>query len=249
MLTRTAFSRLRRDPEGENYRYLDQRLEPAMLLLSIAFIPILLAPVLADLSSEASRGLILAGWVLWGLFAAEFLLLLYLAPDRRQMLRDHKVDALIVFVPILRPLRILRVLTVGSALGRMVVGLRRVGRQPGFAAYFRFVLVVIVAGAGFTLAFEHGQTNSTIASFGDALWWSFVTCTTVGYGDFSPVTTGGRITAGMLMVVGIAGLSVITASIAALFVERGEETELERLRDQLDRIESLLAQPQGSPQE
>lgn len=232
-----------KDETGERYRAVEERLEPWMLLLSIAFVPIIVGSYAADISDEARRGFMIAGWLIWLAFAIEFAVLLYLAPNRRQMVKTHKLDLLIVLVPVLRPLRVLglmRLATAGSAVGRAVAAMRRMGGRPGVVPFLRVVSLVIVAGAAFTLAFEHEREGSSISNFGEAMWWSFVTCTTVGYGDFSPVSTGGRIIAGILMLVGIAGLSLITASVAALFVEHDEETELELIRKQLDRIEAAL---------
>ena len=96
--------RLRRDPDGDNYRWFDDRLEPYMLGLSILFIPVVLGPLLSDLSDESERALLLIGSVVWALFAVELALLLWLAPSRLQALREHKFDALIVALPMLRPL-------------------------------------------------------------------------------------------------------------------------------------------------
>ncbi|CAH2212941.1 potassium channel family protein [Tepidibacter aestuarii] len=56
-------------------------------------------------------------------------------------------------------------------------------------------------------------------SFGDSLWWGFVTCTTVGYGDYYPVTLGGRIIGIILMLVGISAFGFITAAVASVFIE------------------------------
>jgi len=220
---------------------MNDRLEAPMLFLSLVLLPLLLGPYFNDLSEDALRGFSIASTAVWILFVIEFFYLLYLAPSRRQMIREHKLDALMVLLPMLRPLRLLRIASAGTAIGRAAVAVRRIGSRPGVTPFFRLILLVIVAGAGFTLGFEHNQADSSITNFGEALWWSFVTCTTVGYGDFSPVTTGGRLIAGTLMVFGIAGLSLVTASVAALFVEEDEQPDLESLKHQLDRIESSLA--------
>ncbi len=53
----------------------------------------------------------------------------------------------------------------------------------------------------------------------DALWWSFVTITTVGYGDVTPTTLGGRVTGVVVMVFGIGLLGMFTATVASIFVE------------------------------
>jgi voltage-gated potassium channel len=72
---------------------------------------------------------------------------------------------------------------------------------------------VIVLGS-LALVFFEEQVN-----FQDALWWSFVTVTTVGYGDISPITMGGRIVAITVMLFGIGILGVFTATIAGMFIE------------------------------
>ncbi|MFQ5772059.1 MAG: potassium channel family protein [bacterium] len=54
----------------------------------------------------------------------------------------------------------------------------------------------------------------------DAVWWSFVTLTTVGYGDISPATLGGRVVAILIMIMGIGILGLFTATIASIFVEK-----------------------------
>lgn len=235
-----------RDPEGETYNLVERTLEPPMFVLGLLFIPVMLGPAASDLSDEATRAFELCGWLIWAAFVAEYLWLLYLAPSRREMVNTHKLDLVIVVVPFLRPLRFLRVVRIATAatgLGRAVAAIRRIGGRPGFQPFFGTVGGVVLVGAGLALAFEHEQPGSSISHFGDALWWSLVTCTTVGYGDHFPVTGGGRAVAVTLMLVGIAGLSVLTASIAAaLFVEQDDEPGVTDLRAQLDRIEALVSQ-------
>lgn len=87
----------------------------------------------------------------------------------------------------------------------------------------------------------------------DGLWWALVTLTTVGYGDIAPVTLGGRLTAAMLMLIGVWILAWITASIAARYVEGGHRKELREellsIHQHLDRIEALLASQSGQQSE
>lgn len=78
-----------------------------------------------------------------------------------------------------------------------------------------FLIVCLVALAG-SAGFSYFEKDT---EFRDALWWAVVTLTTVGYGDMSPVTPGGRMVGASVMIVGIGFLGILTASIASIFVE------------------------------
>jgi len=118
--------------------------------------------------------------------------------------------------------------------------------------------VLVLNGAVIVYLFERHAPSSNIHSLGDALWWSFVTVTTVGYGDFYPVTTAGRITACFIMGTGLLTLAVITAQVASSFIAQGSsratpapqdkaarrEVTLAELDQRLARIERLLTAPQ-----
>lgn len=67
------------------------------------------------------------------------------------------------------------------------------------------------------------EFNKTGNSFSDAMWWSFVTTTTVGYGDISPKTISGRIIASVLMIVGIGFVGMLTGTIATYFLNSKKE--------------------------
>jgi len=87
---------------------------------------------------------------------------------------------------------------------------------------------------------ERGASDANITDYADALWWAATTITTVGYGDRFPTTPAGRGIAVVLMVAGIAFFGVLTASVAAYFVESKESGSLSEIEKRLERIEKRL---------
>jgi voltage-gated potassium channel len=69
--------------------------------------------------------------------------------------------------------------------------------------------------------------NSNIKTAEDAIWWSYVTVTTVGYGDKFPVTTEGRIIASVLMTAGVGLFGTFTAFVSSWFLAEKKEEESE----------------------
>ena len=115
-----------------------------------------------------------------------------------------------------------------------------------------FASLVVLGGGTALWSVEGERPDSTIRSWGDALWWSLTTMTTVGYGDHVPVTTTGRLIAAGVMVAGVAVIGTVAAIVAlgvALRVARQDELAFEaaaetleqRLDMRLARIEEQLA--------
>jgi voltage-gated potassium channel len=209
--------------------------------------------IIGDLSGP---GAILAESVMaatWGIFLVDYVANLVLAPRRWRWFRTHILDLLIVVLPILRPLRLLRLVTLLSILQR-TAGTAFRGRVILYAAGASVLLVFVAALA--VLDAERSAPGATITSFGDALWWVFVTITTVGYGDFSPVTVTGRLIAVALMFGGIALLGIVTATLASWIVERvaieeedaqaATRGEIKALAQQITQLQEMLNR-RGTP--
>jgi len=115
----------------------------------------------------------------------------------------------------LRPLRLLRLLALARVLNRSASG-SLVGKVTTYV--FGVAVMTVGLGAIAVLDAEQEADGANITTFGDALWWSTTTVTTVGYGDRFPVTTQGRLIAVALMLVGIAVVGTVTGSVAAWMV-------------------------------
>ena len=196
----------------------ERRTALAMVLLAVGYLVLYSFYVLDEgLTSNGLDRLDTAMNVIWVVFIVDLTLRTVLAPKHIAYLVHHPLDVIAVAVPAFRVLRVLRVLTAGQWL--ISRGSRlRVGRTATAVVFAVAFLTYLSALA--VLNAERGAKGADIESFGDAVWWSLVTMATVGYGDYVPVTTNGRIVAVGLMVVGISLLGLVGASVASAVVTR-----------------------------
>jgi voltage-gated potassium channel len=132
----------------------------------------------------------------------------------------HLLDFAIVTLPLLRPLRLLRLLILIEALQKAIGDAFR-GRIVVYTVSGVVLLIYTASLAVFDK--ERYLHGATINSFGKALWWSITTVTTVGYGDVYPVANTGRVIAVLLMIGGISLVGVVTAALASWIIERVTE--------------------------
>lgn len=190
--------------------------------VSVVFLAAYSTEVIANLSDRASRGLEYVIWGTWIVFAIDYLINFVLVKHKLRWFVRHIPELAVVALPLLRPLRLLRLLTLLAILQR-TAGRTFRGRVVTYVVGSAFLLVYVAALA--VLDVERGAPGSNIQTFPEALWWAFVTISTVGYGDYTPVTLEGRIIAVALMLGGIALLGVVTATLASWIVERVSLTE------------------------
>jgi voltage-gated potassium channel len=219
------------------FHQVERATEVPMLILAVIFLVAFLAQEVADLPAEWVTALDAITWIVWAIFAFELLVKAYLAPDRVRYLVTHWMDVVTVLVPFLRPLRLLTVLAAGI---RFWAEARTVLRTRTFGVIGTASLLAVMAAAMLVWLAERGGDGS-IQTFPDALWWASATITTVGYGDVYPKTYAGRGVAVFLMLVGISLFGLLTARVAAFFVE-SEHNREDEIVQRLDRIERRLAE-------
>jgi voltage-gated potassium channel len=183
------------------------------------------------------RACSIANIAIWIGFGVDYLVRLTLAPSKRRLLRTHILDLVVLILPLLRPLRALRVVTALARMNRASLSFR--GQTTTYVV--GAVALLGFVGALAVLDAERNSENANISSFGDALWWASTTITTVGYGDRFPTTTEGRIAGVALMIGGIALVGTITAALASWFVEHIGSVERANAETQ-DEVASLMAE-------
>jgi voltage-gated potassium channel len=119
-----------------------------------------------------------------------------------------------VLLPMLRLLRIFLLLRRSLA---------SVSTEKIAGSIVSLVVAAVFVSAFFMWRVEYNAPGATITTFRDAVWWAVETTTTVGYGDYTPVTATGRIIATAVMVVGVGLIGTVSATVAAWFVRRHSE--------------------------
>jgi voltage-gated potassium channel len=229
------------DPSGRLAAY-EATTQTPLDLLALATLWIVVVPYTDFSTAHDVRSIVLvvqgAIRVVYGMDIA---IRSYLAKRHMHYLITHPVGIAAVILP---PVRIIFSL-------RLV---RSLFRRGHLARFLLAALVLVLNGAIIVYLVERHAPHSNIHTLGESLWWSAATVTTVGYGDYVPVTVVGRVTACFIMATGLLTLAVITAQVASSFVTQGSnrrqrgpqadaappEVTLAQLDRRLARIEELL---------
>jgi voltage-gated potassium channel len=229
-------------PTAHGSTYLNPRLstwrrwtDVPLIALALGSLPILLLDFVSDrLGASDRRFIYLVNLIVFLAFVADYVVEFTLAAKRGLYVRQEWRSLLIAIsqgLALLPALGVLGVARAARAVRPVIFAARLLGIAVAEASEMRRVfrkhavsvavsisgLVWITSAVAFTLVEDVG-TGRRVKSFGDALWWSAATISTVGYGDIYPVTVIGRFVAVLTMIVGVSTFGVLTAKIASLLI-------------------------------
>jgi voltage-gated potassium channel len=200
-----------------------------LTLFSLAIMAVLLLP----LDDDTRQLLTLYDNVICVIFLGDFALnLAGSRPKRAYLIGQRGWLDLLGSIPsvgvfqlgaLLRLARLSRLARIGKLLGgknrKALVAdvLHNRGQYATFITILAAGMVLSVASV-LVLQFESGSPDANIRTGGDAIWWGIVSLTTVGYGDFFPVTFLGRLTGVSLMIAGIGIIGALASILASLLV-------------------------------
>lgn len=197
----------------------------ALLASSLMFLALFASNVLLRPPAGVSLALEIAQDVLWAFFAVDYALTMYVAEHSWHWMSRHVLGLIILVAPLVPGLRFLRVVAALYALHRGALGWVR----GHINLYIICAGVLLLSnGALLVLEAERDAPGASIHSFTDALWWAFISVTTIGYGEYYPVTLTGKLITVVLVIAGVALIGVITGACAAWVIREislnGEKT-------------------------
>ena len=167
-------------------------------------------------SNEALYWVLLAARIgLSVIYAVDLMMRARLAPHHAYYVLHNPLSVATVFLPFLRVFFSLQLL-------------RTVFRRGNFDRFALAAGLLFLNLTAVVYLFERHAPGANIKTVGNAVWWAVVTLTTVGYGDFTPVTWQGRTAAALLMFVGFAVLATVTAQISSAFIDQAARARAEQ---------------------
>lgn len=211
-----------------------------ILVLTLFSLMVVAGLIIGRASIIADDVLLRIDLILCMFFLIDFFVSLRRAPNRASYLLEKWgwLDLLgaIPAVPglpwtaLLRLARLNRMLRIvqhlrGKDRGEVIEEARQTPAKTALLTMTVVAMMLMTAASLLVLRFEQAAPGANIKTGSDAFWWAAVTMTTVGYGDYVPVTFAGRITAMVLMTFGIGVVAVLTSFMASSLVGRQDDQE------------------------
>ena len=256
-VTRTVTDPPRRAPRTRLFRTLskyrgeknlaawEERSSTPMFVASVLYLLAFAAPIMSTRIQEPYDAYLnIIQMILWGLFAADYCVRLYLAPRRLYFITHNLMNLAIVLLP---PWRIVSFLAMMHlTTNRQYKRLSELGMK-----LFGYTAIFIIMFALSIYSVESSEPGAMIRDLPTAYWWMFTTLTTVGYGDVYPVTGIGRVIAVIVMLYGGGLVAVATGALASWIIEKfgGREeqeypatkADVDDLRQEISELRALLA--------
>ncbi len=206
--------------------------EKVMTYLALAYV-LLIVLELLDTSLVYNPGFQTLDWCLWFIFVVDYFVQLYYAEDNLQYIQDHILE-LIAIIPfdsvfrflqigrLARLFRLVKVARIFALSNRFWDTLNKLLHTNSLSKVLMLNVSAVLVASGVLSIIEK-------KSFFDALWWSIVTMTTVGYGDIVPTDTVSKIMAILLMLIGICTFGMVTSTITRFFTDNERETKMDIL--------------------
>ena len=205
-------------------KYLEEKLEPIMLGITLLLIPIVLIPLLYELPQWLVYTFYGLDIFIWIAFIAELVMKFIVSTNYYATLKRNWFLVVILLMPLFLSFRLIRLARFASLLRLLriqgiVDNLKQNARELAYnIEYATIGIFLFVSLAAFIMWRIELMWNGSITNFGDALWWAIITITTIGYGDIIPSSPPGKVFGAIVSFMGIVIFMVVVARITSMFV-------------------------------
>ncbi|WP_137225548.1 ion transporter [Shewanella sp. MEBiC00475] len=206
--------------------------ELAMMVLSLVSVVIVLTMTFGHFDTETNKILLYIDSSICVIFMINFFYGLFKARNKTYYLRHHWID-FVASIPAIEALRIARVFQILRVIRlirmsrSLIIPLLRQRKQTTLASLLVAMVLILAAASVLILLVESAEPNANIQTAEQAIWWALVTISTVGYGDFYPVSTIGHVIGGLVIISGVSFFGVISGYMASVFVAPDEQERSE----------------------
>ncbi|MEH6733954.1 MAG: ion transporter [Shewanella sp.] len=235
--------------------------ELAMMVLSLISVVIVLTITFGKLNAETNKVLLYIDTTICMIFMTKFFHGLFKARNKAFYFRHHWID-FVASIPAIEALRIarifqiLRVIRLIRMSRSLLIPLLRQRKQSTLASLLVAMVLILATASVLILLVESTEPNANIQTAEQAIWWALVTISTVGYGDFYPVSTVGHIIGGLVIISGVSFFGVISGYMASVFVAPDEQERNEAQEAQAahkaeinDKLEQALERMEHNQQQ
>ena len=237
------------DPTGRLAAYLAKSQTPLDLLALLTLWIVLVPPGDFGTDHHASTIALFVRVGLSVVYGIDMAIRTRLARRHWHYVRSNLLSVIVIAFPPVRIIFSLRLI-------------RTVFRRGNLERFLFAASILVLNGAIVVYLYERNAKGANIHTLGESIWWSMTTVTTVGYGDYFPVTPGGKVAAALIMAIGILTLAVVTAQVSSGFVDQAahsraqattpdrapESVSVTDLDERLSRIENLLTSALRRPE-
>lgn len=200
------------------------------LILSFLSLIVISSLLFVPLDHTSRTMLITLDTIICALFLFQLSLDLFRSKHRLQYLKEHWID-FVASIPIIEPIRyarifhILRIFRLLRSSQSVLKQIQSNRKEATIASILVLMVTLISLGSVFMLMFEGSAPGANIHTAGDAIWWAFVTISTVGYGDHYPVTVAGKVLAVLIILSGVGIFGMISGLITSIITEPAKNEE------------------------
>lgn len=212
--------------------------EIAMMLLSLIAVMLVIVLTFVKMDKQTRELLFFIDSSICFVFLSYFFWGFFRSNHKKTYLRHHWID-FIASIPAIEALRmmrlfqILRVIRLIRATKSLILPLVKQRKQTTLASLLVAMILILSLASIMILLVESGAKGANIHTAEQAIWWAIVTISTVGYGDYYPVTTTGHIIGTIVIICGVSFFGVISGYMASVFVSPDEQEHIEQAQNNI----------------